>query len=881
MISALKKYRAKRDFQRTPEPAGSKRSSGQRDHHFVIQKHAARRLHYDLRLELNGVLKSWAVPKGPSLNPAEKRLAIEVEDHPLEYADFEGVIPQGEYGGGTVMVWDHGRWDSDSRDPARALKQGKLSFELHGDKLHGGWSLLRSHSPSDGGRDAKQQWLLIKRDDEFATHEPGAPWLEAHDRSAVSNLSMEQIRTRSDRVWSSDPQAAQEQQAEAIDPATLTGAVRARQPERLEPQLATLATTPPEGDEWLHEIKFDGYRVLAMIRGSQVALITRGGQDWTHRFKHIAKALQAAPVSSAILDGEVVVLDAQGRSRFQLLQNQLNDSAQAKPVYFIFDLLHCDGYDLTQTPLIERKRLLAALVDKTSSAGEQIQFSEHIIGQGRQVRDRACDMDLEGIVSKRLDSPYRSRRTRDWIKSKCFREQEFIIVGYTRPARSRIGFGALLLALHDEGGQLVYCGRVGTGFTDQSLRQLHGQLKPLERESPPVQGPLTAREREAVTWVEPQLIAQVSFHEWTGDGRLRHPVFNGLRSDKSPSEVTREKPLSPKDLPVPTAPTRSKSSKRQTRGNATGPRTVSTKSKSRNGSVVAGVALSSADRVLYPEQGLTKRQLAEYYDQVADHMLEHVAGRPLTLVRCPEGRGQSCFYQRHYRDDLPEWVAPVEPPEADGKKWLQIRDRQGLISMAQIGVLEIHPWGARADDLDKPDRMVFDLDPGPDVAWDDVVHAAHEVRDRLAALDLVSFVKTTGGKGLHVVAPLTRRTGWDDVKQFARDLAAALAREQPSRYVAKMTKSRRHGRIYIDYVRNSRTATSVAPFSPRARPGAPVAMPVSWDELTAELRPDQFDITTVPAALARRPRDPWEDFSSVRQSITAARLRDVKSRDPR
>ncbi|MCC6909670.1 MAG: DNA ligase D [Phycisphaerales bacterium] len=879
MISALQKYRAKRDFQRTPEPTGSKARGTRGDHHFVIQKHAARRLHYDLRLELDGVLKSWAVPKGPSPNPAEKRLAIEVEDHPLDYADFEGVIPQGEYGGGTVMVWDHGRWDSDARDPARALKLGKLTFELHGDKLQGGWSLVRSHSPVDRGRDAKQQWLLIKRDDEFATHEPGSQWLDAHDRSAISNLNMDQIRHKSERVWSRDPKVAQEQAGESIDPATLTGAKKARQPERLAPQLATLATTPPEGDEWLHEIKFDGYRVLSMIRGSQVALITRGGQDWTHRFKHIAKVLQSMPVSSAILDGEVVVLDAQGRSKFQLLQNQLNNSAQAKPVYFIFDLLHCDGYDLTQTPLIERKQLLRTLVEKAASAGDQIQFSEHIIGQGRKVRDRACEMDLEGIVSKLLDSPYRSRRTRDWIKSKCLREQEFIIVGYTRPARSRIGFGALLLALHDDGGQLVYCGRVGTGFTDQSLRQLHEQLKPLKRDSPPVQGPLTAREREAVAWVEPQLVAQVSFHEWTGDGRLRHPVFNGLRSDKPPSEITREKPLPRKELPVPAAPTHRKNSKRKAAGKASGTRTIP--SSRRNGNVVAGVALSSADRVLYPEQGLTKRQLADYYDQVADHMLEHVVGRPLTLVRCPEGRGESCFYQRHFRADLPEWVAAVEPPEKDGKKWLQIHDRQGLVSLAQIGVLEIHPWGARADDLDKPDRMVFDLDPGPDVSWADVVHAAHEIRDRLAALDLVSFVKTTGGKGLHVVAPLTRRTGWDEVKQFARDLAATLAREQPSRYVANMTKSRRHGRIYVDYVRNSRSATSVAPFSPRARPGALVSMPVSWDDLTAELRADQFDIITVPDALVRRRRDPWEDFSSVRQSITAARLRDVKSRDLR
>ena len=889
---SLKEYKRKRDFQRTPEPSGrgTKSAPGRQ---FVIQKHAARRLHYDFRLEHDGTLKSWAVPKGPSLDPSVKSLAVQVEDHPLDYATFEGVIPQGEYGGGTVMVWDHGTWEPEV-DPDKGLKQGKLKFKLHGEKLHGSWALVRMGGKA--GDDGKN-WLLIKhrRDDEA---KPAAKHdiLRRKSRSVVSGREMDEIAADADRVWSSNRNAtgkstkpttkkpkatsrakrvsrktASRSPITAKDLANVSGARRAPLPAKFQPQLATLASRVPEGDDWLHELKFDGYRILAFIENGKVQLLTRRGNDWTARFRSVADALEKLPIDTAILDGEVVSLDKQGLSNFQQLQNSMKRGNAESLVDYVFDVPYLHGYDLTQTPLADRKEVLARLLLSANPENDgTVRYSDHIRGQGENVLQHACRSAMEGIICKRADSTYQQYRTSSWLKVKCLKQQEFVIGGYSKPAGSRVGFGALLLGYYDH-EDLIYAGRVGTGFTTQSLRQLTAELKKRQTDQPPFKNPPTGSRRRGVTWVQPELVGEVEFSEWTSDGRLRQPSFQGLREDKPAEEVVREKPKSP--AAVENASQNDSPKKRPTkkRGPA---RSKASSTTGKNDIAIAGVRLTNPDRVLYPEQGLTKRDLAEYYERIADWILPYVIERPLTLVRCPEGHTGECFYQKHLTGSMPDAVEGVKVKEkGKSEEYVMIRDLAGLIALVQMGVLEMHPWPARADKLERPDYLVFDLDPGEGVEWRSVVEGAKELKDRLEGVGLTTFLRTSGGKGLHVVVPIQRRNTWDELKQFAKSVADAMTRDAPDRYIATMSKAKRRGKVYIDYLRNQRGATAIASFSTRARSGAPVAAPLGWDELTARTRANMYDITNLPKRLAKLSRDPWDGFFSTRQSLT----RDVQA----
>jgi len=814
----LTTYHKKRDFKKTPEPRGNAPRGSSKGLRFVVQKHDASRLHYDFRLELDGTLKSWAVPKGPSLDPARKSLAVQVEDHPLEYGDFEGVIPEGQYGGGTVLLWDRGTWEP-LHDPRDGYEQGKLHFILHGNKLKGEWSLVRMHGKA--GDDGKN-WLLMKLKDEYA--DKSRDILSAAPNSVKSKRGLKRISGERENVWSS----------EAKKTARVPNAQTSALPDKLAPQLAVLATHPPTGAQWLHEIKFDGYRILAFVKSGKVTLRTRNGLDWTAKFPGIAKALARLKVDSAILDGEAVVLDREGRSDFQALQAMLKDQQKAEPVLYAFDLPFCNGSDLRQSPLLERKKMLRSILD-ASKLEPRVRFSDHVVGDGDSVIDKACGMSLEGIVSKRADSPYVSRRDASWLKSKCDHRQEFAIIGYTDPQGSRQGFGALLLGVHDDKGRLVYAGRVGTGFDDRALQDLAGRLKALAQKQPPTDVPPPARERRAAHWVKPTLVGEVRFTGWTRDGVLRHPAFIALRSDKPAKQIVREKPVEP-EKPVAAEQ-------------------------------AAGVKLTHPDKVLYPEKGITKQDLADYYQRVAPWMLPHVIDRPLALVRCPEGRASKCFFQRNWSATLPKAIDQVDVSAAKTKEiHVGVHDLAGVISLVQIGVLEIHTWNCRAKKIERPDQLIFDLDPGPDVPWKKVIEGAKLLHGSLTKLKLPTYLKTSGGKGLHLVIPIQPNIDWDAAKTFCETIAKDLVR-QSDLFVANMRKDLRGGKIYIDYQRNGRGATAVAPYSTRARSGAPVSMPISWKELGKLKSADQFTVEMAGRYLEKRKTDPWHDFEESRVDL--------------
>jgi bifunctional non-homologous end joining protein LigD len=901
---SLKEYKRKRDFKKTPEPAGGK-AKPVKGRHFVIQKHAASRLHYDFRLEHDGTLKSWAVPKGPSLDPSVKSLAVQVEDHPLEYATFEGLIPKGEYGGGTVMVWDQGTWEPEV-DPDKGFKSGKLKFTLHGEKLHGSWALVRM-----GGRagEGGKNWLLIKHKDAAAKPVAMYDVLKRKARSVLTDREMEQIAADANAVWASGGKAAAKAKKKsaakrttaetktarrplkkksnarlpiaAKDLAKLSGARIGKPSKSFKPQLATLNSRVPTGEGWLHELKFDGYRILAHIEaGKKTRLITRNDNDWTARFQVIADALGGLPIKSAVLDGEVVSLDSRGVSNFQQLQNSLKTGNVDSLVYYVFDLPHLEGYDLTEVPLIDRKETLARVLLSANPANDgKIRYSDHIKGQGKSVLEQACRSAMEGIVAKRADSTYQQSRSQNWLKVKCLQQQEFVIGGYSKPEGSRVGFGALLLGYYDH-GDLQYAGRVGTGFTTQSLKEISAALKKRQSATPPFAAPPTGAERRGVTWVKPDLVGEVEFTEWTSDGRLRHPSFHGLREDKPAKDVTREKPKSIGSstngkhrngrpsangkVHMPTT-SRKQPAKKTSRNLLKTPTVGPTK----NEATIAGVRLTHAHRVLYPEDKFTKRDLAEYYARIADWILPYVAARPLTLVRCPEGYQGECFFQKHLTGSLPEAVRGVMV-DVKGKRdeYVAIDDAAGLAALVQMGVLELHPWPAREDNLERPDQLVFDLDPGEGVTWKDVVQGARDIRDRLESAGLTTFLRTSGGKGLHVVVPLARRNDWDEFKAFAKSVADAMTRDAPDRYIATMSKAKRRGKLFIDYLRNQRGATAIASYSTRRRRGAPVATPVAWEELSARIRPDMYNIVNLPKRLEKLKADPWAEFFQTRQSIT-------------
>ncbi|HLY46875.1 MAG TPA: DNA ligase D [Stellaceae bacterium] len=901
---ALEEYQRKRDFRQTPEPSGAARRRGKQAAalSFVVQKHRATRLHYDFRLELDGVLLSWAVPKGPSLDPQEKRLAVHVEDHPIEYGGFEGVIPKGQYGGGTVLLWDRGTWTPLEPDPAAAYRKGALKFRLDGAKLHGNWALVRM-----GGKAAAkalgekhENWLLIKERDEEAAPGSDAALVDDSPLSVATGRSMEAIAADRDRVWESgkgevagDPSPARKPLAAARPRAARKRAM----PEKLVPQLATLADAPPEGEEWLHEIKYDGYRLLARIARGTVRLTTRGGLDWTDKFAALAKALAALPVESALLDGEIVALAPDGTTNFGELQDAIARRDTGGLVFYAFDLLYQDGWDLTEALLEDRKAALAAIV--THHGEGLVRYSDHQMGRGPEFFRHVCGYKLEGIVAKRRDRPYRPGRGRDWLKVKCDNRDEFVVVGFTEPAGRRHGFGALLIGYYDKAGRLHYAGRVGTGFNDAQLSAMRQRLDAIERPERPVAPPQGVSTR-GVHWTEPRLVAQVRYGGWTTDGVLRHPAFLGLRDDKSPEEVVYEsRDGDPRPADSPLTPTlapragrgRAVATPRQpaplpARGEREGPGAKrregegpSEPAPRRDGSVdFAGVRLTNPGRVLYREEGITKLQLAQYYAAIEGWALPQLAHRPLSLVRCPEGYDKQCFYQKHLSSGVPDALGRVEIAEKEGAKpetYLVIENLAGLIGVVQMGVLEIHPWGSTVKKLETPDRITFDFDPDEGLPWEEVTAAAIEMREALSGIGLQSFAKTTGGKGLHVVVPVAPKLGWEAVKEFSKWVAERFAAAYPQRFTTNMAKRARTGRIFIDYLRNGRGATAIGAYSARARAGAPVATPLFWEEVEAGVKPAAFTVLSVPGRLAKLTSDPWAELPKLRQSLSARVRREV------
>ena len=865
---ALEDYRRKRKFARTPEPRGRVAKPRREGLSFVVQKHAASRLHYDFRLEMAGVLKSWAVPRGPSLDPGEKRLAVHVEDHPLEYGGFEGTIPQGEYGGGTVMLWDRGTWEPEG-DAAAGYAKGHLRFILHGTRMTGGWSLIRM-----GGRQGGKNWLLIKEDDAAARRGSGAALTEAFERSVASRRTMAGIAKAKERVWRSKPRgkaapvlAAVERVVESPAPPRKPGRIPGARPAPLprlpHPQLATLTTTAPEGTEWLHEIKFDGYRMLAVIDAGKVRMLSRNGKDWTRRLPATVAALARLPVKNAVLDGEIVHLDEKGVSSFSALKDDLSAGRTEALVYFLFDLLHLDGKSLSETPLRARKAALAALL--AGEASPALRFSEHITGSGGAFFAEACRSGLEGILSKRGDAPYRAGRSGAWLKVKCVANEEFVVIGWTDPQGRRSGLGSLLLGYYDPAGVLHFAGGVGTGFSAETLDVLRRKLDRLKRQQSPAADAAGAAPRGA-HWVRPALVAQIRYAGWTADGRLRHAAFLGLREDKAAREVVIDRTAGP-----PAAAKAPRAGKPKSKPAAPA-------SRAAEATEVAGVRLTHPDKLLYPEAGISKLDLARYYERVAAAMLPHLRGRPLTMVRCPEGCTGKCFYQKHPGDYAPPSLERIPIEEQEGRTiYLIAEDVAGLVSLVQMSVLEIHLWNATRSALETPDRVIFDLDPDEGLAWERVGAAAVEVRDLLAEMGLESFVKTTGGKGLHVVMPLQPRYGWDEVKLFARSVAAELVRRAPAAYTATLSKKARGGKIFIDYLRNQRGATAVAPYSARARAGAPVAVPLTWAEVEKGWRSDRFTIATLPDRLAKLRRDPWQGMLGMKQKLPAGVLRKLRA----
>jgi len=867
----LEVYRKKRKFGVTSEPRGrTERGGGDR---YVIQKHAAHRLHYDLRLELDGVMKSWAVTRGPSLDPGEKRLAVQVEDHPVAYNSFEGTIPQGEYGGGTVMIWDRGRWIPEG-DPHQGYAKGNLTFALEGEKLHGRWHLVRMRGRPN---DRNQNWLLIKGKDGYARGPRDKDILDEEPLSVATGRSMEEIAEGKGkkRVWHSNrnakattkPATAPPKRSKAAaKPATRARAKAAaaataqkksqrapaaRLPDFVPPCLAALHSNAPPGEEWLHEIKFDGYRIEARLDHGKVQLLTRNQQDWTHRFEPIAQAVAALPADTALLDGELVVENDKGISSFSLLQTDLKDGRRDRLVYYVFDLLHLDGRDLTAEPLVARKAALERLL-KAAGKNGRIRYTEHFNDDGQLILKHACGMGLEGIVSKRKDASYRSGRSENFIKSKCHDRQEFVVAGYSPATAEPNAVGALTVAVHDN-GELRYAGRIGTGYSRETARDLWRRLQPLQIDRPPLALPKDER-RKDVIWVKPQLVVEAEFRGLTHGNVLRQASYKGLREDKPAQDVVREVPAGAGRIGGGAAAAMAQ--RQAVRKSA--------KASAHNNTAIANIRLTHPDRVYWVDVGVTKEDLAEYYVSVWDWMAPHVVGRPLALVRCPAGTKGECFFQKHIAANVKD--SPLRHPvDAKEHDVVAVDKLDDLIALVQYGALEIHTRGSRIEQLELCDRIVFDLDPGEGVTWNAIVAAAREIRERLDALQLKSFAKLSGGKGIHVVVPIDG-TDWDTTKDFTQRIAFAMAADSPQRYVGKMTKSLRQGKIFIDYFRNSREATSVAPYSTRARPGAPVSAPLSWQQLGRTTSANEFTVLNLKKQFQH---DPWAAIGKVRQKLPA------------
>ncbi len=816
MAKPLSEYQRKRDFQITAEPSGSattgKRAASALS--FVIQKHDARNLHYDFRLELDGVLLSWAVPKGPSLDPSQKRLAVHVEDHPLGYGDFEGSIPAGQYGAGDVIVWDRGVWQPHD-DPHKAYAAGKLKFTLVGEKLAGDWALVRTRLKGSGD---KEQWLLIKEKDQQARAAADYDILKDQPKSVLSDASVGAPKARAKR------------------PKVSAAKTRQALPEQFTPQLATLVDRAPDG-EWHYEIKFDGYRMLARIRDGEVRLFTRNGHDWTDRLPRQVKALQALKLGDSWLDGEVVSLNDDGLPDFQALQNAFEVGRSLDIVYYLFDAPFLEGQDQREAPVEARRAALKSAL--SSSRSKLLRFSEAFVANQRDIFESACDLALEGLIGKRLGSPYVSSRSTDWIKLKCRVRQEFVIVGYTRPQGSRSGFGALLLAVNDDTG-LVYAGRVGTGFDQAALQAVYAQLKPLERKTSPLQKPLTSPQARGVHWVEPSTACEVNFAEWTREGVVRHASFIALRSDKPVAQIIHEQPRKASSV-KPAAP-----------------------AKKLNG----GVNITHPERVIDAQSATQKHQLAAFYQNISEWILPFLRHRPVSLLRAPEGIDGEQFFQKHSEHLANPHIKQLDPALDPGHARLMEIDQPGaLIGAVQMGTIELHTWGATSDKIETPDLFVLDLDPDPALPWKTMLEAAQLTLSVLDELGLAAYVKTSGGKGLHLIVPLARRDDWGTVKAFAKAIAQFMTQQLPERFTATSGPKNRIGKIFIDYLRNARGASTVAAYSVRARPGLPVSVPVSREELKGLRGAQQWTVANLHERLAHLKEDPWAGYAN-RQKIS-------------
>ncbi len=891
----LARYRSMRDFSITAEPAGKAKETKLASLPFCIQKHAASHLHYDFRLGWNGVLKSWACAKGPSYNVKDRRLAVQVEDHPIEYGGFEGIIPAGQYGGGTVMLWDQGTWEPQPEYPDvdAGLRDGHLKFLMHGTKMKGKWALIRM---APRPKETKPNWLLIKEHDEFE-RPPDAPAVtDAEANSVITGRSLDEIAANQDHVWNSNrperrPEATtlpgprplastkrhsgQSPESQYSPSPDLAKLPKELQPSFLKPQLATETKSPPDTAGWLHELKLDGYRMQARKEGAKVTMLTRSGLDWTARMPAIAAEVARLPCQAATLDGEVVVLSADGTTNFADLQAAFQEGARNPLTYFCFDLLHLDGHSTRDLPLLERKRLLEPLLKAANQ--DHVQYSEHLTTSGVEMFHRACELHAEGIISKRAAGAYTGTRSSDWLKSKCLHEQEFVIGGYTLPGKGKAGgpgIGALLLGFYDEAKKLIYAGRTGTGFSQKFAATLRKQLHAIEIPKQPFAAIDTAGRKDAL-WVEPKLVAQVRFATWTADGQVRQAAFLGLREDKPATEVRRETAApTPKQeksrVPHPRPVPHSSQSDRDEWDKGSRPSPNSTPLPH------PPIRLTHPDKILDPASKLTKQQLADFYWAVSERMLPHVAGRALSLVRCPEGIDHEHFYQKHVTHMLPPGFDSVPVPDKKTGKveqYIALHTREAIASLAQISVMEVHPWGSCADNLEKPDRLVIDLDPDESLPWTTLAEAAADVRKRLKSLGLESFLKTTGGKGLHVVIPITPRARVARGESLLPQRSSSPWRRPTHQlYLTKMTKAARTGKIYLDYLRNERGATAVAPWSPRARPHAGVAVPLAWSELKLPERPI-FNIANFPEWQFRLKKDPWAKLAATQQNLPAEALK--------
>ena len=844
---SLVDYRRKRSFDRTREPEPGKAVPKAGRAIFVVQLHHASHRHYDFRLQVGDALKSWAVPKGPSFDPEVKRMAIEVEDHPVDYAGFEGDIPRGQYGGGHVAQFDSGVWATDG-DPEAQLAKGHLRFDLFGTKLKGGWHLVRSGKPA-----RQPQWLLFKDKDAFAGK------LEADDLLADVAPAPAADLERAGKGKSGRKKLASVpvRKARRVDWAkkalALTGAKKAK-PLRgpFEPQLARLGEAPPQGGQWIHELKWDGYRIQAIIADGKVRLWSRNALEWTEKIPDIRTGIESLGLESGALDGELIA-GSGTKEDFNLLQSTLSGERQGRLAFVLFDLLHVNGVDVAGAPLLERKALLEDLL---AHAPPQLAYSSHIDGDGNAAFELAGTRHFEGIISKRADRAYQPGRSDDWRKTKQLASDEFAVVGYTAPQGSRTGFGSLLLARPDPEHGWLYAGRVGTGFSAGLMRTIAKQLASGGGGTPTAHVGTTDTDLRTATWFPPRFVVEVFYRGIGRQKLLRQPSLKAVRADK------RVEDLLDSDRNEG-APQRSRERVMKSTAKAAG------KSARKSSRATDLPDLSSPAKMLFPESRITKQDVWDYYLAVADHLLPEIVGRPLSVMRCPAGIKQPCFFQKHLTSGL-DLVSTVRLKEDSGinADYLVVEDLAGLMELVQFNALEFHPWGSHAGDPDKADRVVFDLDPGQGVPFPEVKKAATDIRKRLAQLELESFLRVSGGKGLHVVVPLNPGCDWDLTRRFARGFAEALAQSEPHRFVATATKSKRTRRIFVDYLRNGRGATAVASYSMRARPGAPVAMPLAWSGLGKLEKANAFTIKDVPARLKRRRKDPWQDIDRLKQNLS-------------